>query len=79
MVLCPTEQGTTVSFVGQNWGKGKAKTEPIGSSLLHLLITVVNLSGQPGPYVLVVSEVVDEEWRRSLGVDRNQVMLRKHG
>lgn len=33
LILRPTEQGTTVSFIGQNWGKLKAKTKPISSSL----------------------------------------------
>lgn len=32
-VLCPTEQETTVSFIGQNCCRGKSKTEPGSFSL----------------------------------------------
>lgn len=32
-VLCPTEQGTTVCFMGQNWCRGKSKIKPVSSSL----------------------------------------------
>lgn len=31
--LIPTEQGTALSFIGQNWCKGKAKAKPVSSSL----------------------------------------------
>lgn len=33
LVLCPTEQGTTVSFVGQNREKEKQRPSPFSASL----------------------------------------------